>query len=175
MGKRLHLLLKAKGLSNSYPVYLISQSVTSFTYGFTCTNGVEYQVSFDPIKLSNIEHNQSDRIYAIAFAPKTESIGESKHDKRIKDTIAASITGFIDQEHVAVAFICDSNDNKEKCRYKLFEKWSRECLDAKTYGYAPRSIEYQNNMEVFGGIIWKMADEEIANYLTLVDEEFKNK
>lgn len=118
-----------------------------------CENGVGYQVSFDPIRLSNLEHNRAGSVYAIAFAPKNEAVSALKYDQRIKDTIISSITAFILQNGVAVAFICENGDNREKTRYKLFEKWSTKYLDPNDFGFAPRSIEYADNMVVYGGVI----------------------
>ena len=66
-----------------------------------CENGVGYQVSFDPIRLSNLEHNRAGSVYAIAFAPKNEAVSALKYDQRIKDTIISSITAFILQNGVA--------------------------------------------------------------------------
>lgn len=161
-------------MSDPYPVYLISETVNSSLYSFDCDNGIQYQISFDKISLSSIEHDKSDSICTISFVP-LEQPPKRVEDARIKETIAASITAYINEKNVAVVFICESNDNRPHCRQKLFTNWSAKCLDLDNYNYEPLKIEYDDENIVYGGFIWDKNDESLTEYLELVEMEFNAK
>lgn len=94
-------------------------------FTFTTKNGLHYYVAFRKMEL---ESNSFHHLYSIDF-------WEIHHQKFIKDeliglTIIEIIqTFYLSNPNALLHYICDSSDNKQNSRSKLFDKWYNKSLN----------------------------------------------
>jgi Family of unknown function (DUF6169) len=93
-------------------------------YFFLTDLSVTYRIVFDD--LSSIFQDYptlTGRVFSYSFYPVNEPSSRQKLDDRIRHTIAHSINSFFEKNNNLIVFVCDSTDEREMCRKKLFDKW----------------------------------------------------
>lgn len=96
-------------------------------YLFLTDLNITYRIVFDD--LSSIFQDYPTihgRVFSYSFYPVNKHSSKQKIDERIKLTIAHSINSFFEKHDNLIVFVCDSSDEREMCRKKLFDKWFKE-------------------------------------------------
>jgi hypothetical protein len=138
-------------LPNPYKFKLKEENLFEMLFVFTTDFNVEYRVRFTKANAFFSEECQyCFNIYEISFINVNEKRG---FDGRIRDTIARIIEYFIKEEGHSVMYTCESIDQKDYYRSKLFEKWI-SLFNDRTYQIGFKTIEYEeDNYQLHIGII----------------------
>lgn len=161
-------------MHNSYPVYVIDEN-KGFTYAFETKVGEFYFVKFEK---SDYYFNQDcepcKMIYSLSFYPQREETHNEKGNRKIKkdplvkNTIVEIIDRFIVRFDCPILYICDSSDQKEKCRLRLFHSWLAESNINGDYVHDFRILELQDYTFAVG-VIAQHWDININKYLDEID------
>lgn len=97
-------------------------------YKFTTDQGIEYRIVFEDLNSIFYEYpTLHGRVFSYAFFPTQKLSREGRRkDLRIKITIAHSIQEFFETRDNLIVFVCDSTDNRDLCRKRLFDLWFEE-------------------------------------------------
>lgn len=101
---------------NSKSPYKVDMSKNECFYIFTTDQGIIYSISFS-------EEYEIGGCMSYQFS--IDNIGGShgSHDGKIKDTIIAIIEDFFLENQDVLLYICDTSDNREAARNRLFLRW----------------------------------------------------
>ena len=106
--------------SNLQLPYNIVQT-DNLTYMFITQSGVVYTAYF-----IDISHSfGSDSVYTFSF----DAAGKTVKDDRVRVTILKILNDFFQSVRNALLVVCDSSDNREKSRFKLFRKWYEAIIE----------------------------------------------
>jgi hypothetical protein len=107
-------------------------------YYFTTSSGIIYRIVFDDLDSVFSDYKTlKGRVFSYSFYP---TIKQKGADERIKLTIAYSINEFFKNNQNMIVFVCDSTDERELCRKRLFDGWFSE-------------FNINGNLEKFDGIV----------------------
>lgn len=96
-------------------------------YFFTTDLGIRYRIVFDDLdEIFSQYPTLQGRVFSYSFYPQGQILEKSKLDSRIKQTVAYSISNFFSKYDNLIVFVCDSSDERELCRKKLFDRWFSE-------------------------------------------------
>ena len=116
----------SKGSSNnSYPINLIDRS--NF-FQFTTDYGVIYRVGFLLSDLLGIEN-----VYEFIIANLNNR--KSPNDPKLRQTILGIIYTFFKQPNHAMLYLCETGDEKQSQRSRLFESWFKSSPHQKNFVY----------------------------------------
>ncbi len=87
----------------------------NLTYMFITQSGVVYTAYFIDIS----DSFGADFVYTFSF----DAAGKTTKDERVRMTIIKILNDFFQTLRNSLVVICDSCDNKEKFRFRLFQKW----------------------------------------------------
>lgn len=89
------------------------------TYFFKTSSGVEYTAYF----IEFHRFSNTNILYSFSF----DVIGNtSNFDTRISATITYILKEFFKSNENSMIFVCDTSDNHESARLRLFERWFRQ-------------------------------------------------
>lgn len=141
---------------------------------FTTDFGLTYSIEFFDYSMMFPKEFKNRNLFSFNFFCINKNQYESlPKDERVKLTIFACLaTFFEDLENVAIT-ICESLDNKEVGRYKLFNKWFLELKDTTIEKYdciaTTEDIEIYNSLLIHKDNPYKK--EIIKLYFDLNDNE----
>lgn len=101
---------------NKRSPYTVEQTSNTGFYQFFTETGVHYSVGFMKEDLLLTKDS-----YQLIIANVNNH--KSPRDKRVRDTIVAIIDEFFNQNNSTLLYICDTGDNKQQMRSRLFEYW----------------------------------------------------
>ncbi len=107
----------------------------SVFYEFVTNRGIIYTVAFDTTSFADyIQEFPTllQRGYSLGFKPsKDKERGIVNHDKKIATTVQRIILDFLDQSppETVLYYHCDTADNRQSCRNRLFEVWEKELIE----------------------------------------------
>lgn len=106
--------------------YSIVPDQTLNAYMFFTKQGVEYRVAFHKTQGSYLANCPviSKLVNEVSFEP-IPSATHFSHDNRVSITIVAIIKTAL-QSGKIILFVCDSTDNKETQRRRLFHNWLKK-------------------------------------------------
>lgn len=90
-----------------------------YTYRFTTDNGIQYVAYF-------IDYSGSvgfGKVYSFSFDPEDDRGLGRVFDKRISITIIKILSEFFKFERNSMVMVCDSSDDKQNARSRLFDQW----------------------------------------------------
>lgn len=101
---------------NSKAPYKVNISKNECFYIFTTDKGIIYSISFS-------EEYEIGGCMSYQFS--IDNIGKShgSYDGKIKSTIIAIIEDFFVENQDVLLYICDTSDNREAARNRLFLRW----------------------------------------------------
>ena len=159
-------------MSNLYPVYLVSETVGTFLFQFESSNQVIYNIDFSKADyLFDILDEHTQHVYTISFFP--ISTKEIKFDKRVSETIMATIIEFINSKEAALIYICDSVDERQIFRQKIFIKWFNSNENKAYFKHEARIIDFKD-FSIFAGLLCKTNDDTFEYYLKQIDDTLLN-
>lgn len=101
---------------NENAPYKVSMGETKISYCFTTCHGVDYSIDFVDDDLI-----ESDASYQLIIANLNNK--KSPRDYQVRDTIVAIIEEFFTVNAATILYICETGDNKQSMRNRLFEYW----------------------------------------------------
>lgn len=158
-------------MADCYPFFIAERdnNHNEFEYFFTTDATVDYTIRFTKATyLFNVYCGPCQKIFEISFAP--NSTKEYYFDDfKIANTIISIMHSFIGWQRCPVLYVCDSSDNRENCRARLFEGWFRKSGFSNIYSH--QCIEYIfTDFKALIGIISYKDDPNFSNYF----EQFDN-
>ena len=101
---------------NTVSPYFVESTNNIGFYQFFTETGVHYSVGFmkDDLLLTKDS-------YQLIIANVNNH--KSPRDRKVRDTIVAIIDEFFNQNNSTLLYICDTGDNKQHMRSRLFEYW----------------------------------------------------
>lgn len=119
---------------------------TSNSYCFTTDYGIDYSVDFVEDDLIS-----SDESYQLIIAKLNNK--KSPKDDKIKETVLAIVEEFFDKNQSTLLYLCETGDNKQTMRSRLFEYWFSTYKHKTQYTMVSSSI---------------IDEDGIVNYATLI-------
>ena len=93
-------------------------------FSFITDSGVKYVLELSKEDFGN---NYFKDLYILSFYPTIKQGTKRINDIKIRATISQIIIDFLDNNKDAlIHYICDSNDNRQYSRNRLFTKWFNE-------------------------------------------------
>lgn len=143
-------------------------------FTFITDSGVTYILELSTYELGNPFFKN---LYSLSFYPVTNinKINKPIDDVKIKTTILNILTEFLENNQQGIIqYICDSSDNRQNSRNRLFNKWFNEVDNRESYNklnlnYETEEIAY--NLEfIFSSTSYKI--EELKEQISAQMEEF---
>lgn len=101
---------------NSKAPYEVKISKNENFYIFTTDKGIRYSISFS-------EEYEIGGCMSYQFSIDNIEKSHGSYDKKIKDTIIAIIEDFFIENQDVLLYICDTSDNREAARNRLYLRW----------------------------------------------------
>ena len=100
-------------------------------FSFVTDSGIKYVLELLKQNFDNIYFKD---LYILSFYPVIQEGVKLTNDIKIKATISQIIIDFLDNNKDAlIHYICDSNDNRQYSRNRLFSKWFNESNTVDVY------------------------------------------
>ena len=132
---------------NTIVPYKLTASITdSDTFWFTTDYDVTYAMSLTP-------NNLLSGIDAYEFAIVNTNNRKSPRDPKLRQTVQAFIYEFFKEPDAVLLYLCETGDNKQRSRNRLFESWFKSSSHKSELVYLTSSI---------------CDDEDVANYFGLI-------
>ncbi|CAG5067958.1 hypothetical protein DYBT9623_00686 [Dyadobacter sp. CECT 9623] len=108
-----------------YQYLPLEEREAGVTYAFITDNDLRYLVKFTPATYQFSTVCQScQSIYEVRFEKDFE--GKSSPDRQVQETIVEILREFVGNYRCPLIYTCDSLDNREMCRVRLFQQWFDE-------------------------------------------------
>jgi hypothetical protein len=118
---------------NAMSPYFVSYDEGNKAYLFVSDFGVNITLSFEPDDL--ITTGESYQLVLVNVNNK-----KSPRDEKLKQTVYAIISQFMEEHQSALLYICETNDGKQRSRGRLFKTWINAYDYIKNYLYLSTSI-----------------------------------
>lgn len=116
------LSLEKINSSAPYQVYGVNED----SYTFVTEQGVQYAISF-------IEEFELGGCMSYQFSIHNKNKLHGSYDMNIRQTIIAIIEEFFPENLNVLLYICDTSDNREEARNRLFIQWFKKFADPSHY------------------------------------------
>jgi len=153
--------------SEIYPIFIVDGlSFFDEIYTFKTEKGIDFYVRF-----VNASHYFSEicascqMVHEVSFESTVRNGGL---DIKISNTIRKIIYLFIVKHESPVMFTCDSTDNLNHCRNKLFKNWYDQWEQKDLFQLEERTIVFDDYILNLGLIAYKW-DPNIKEYLKQID------
>ena len=111
---------------NATSPYLLVPNRRPLFYDFITDYGVDYNVGFTPSDLL-------PETEAYEFVLTNPNNRKSPRDYKLRQTILTLIYEFFRQRNAVMLYLCETGDNRQKYRSRLFESWFRSSGYQKTF------------------------------------------
>ena len=154
---------------NSASPYLVTKQTES-DFLFETEYGVEYKVGF--MEDTSIWDEGAYQFYIINFNGKS-----SPRDTKVKDTILSLIDAFFDSNPQILLYICETGDDKQAARNRLFTKWLNEPKCVERYFYKNACIISEGVDNYFAIVVQRINPEleiiakQFEEYASLMSEK----
>ena len=127
--------LDTERINANSPYELIPNKRPLF-YDFITDYGVDYNTGFTP-------SNLLPDVEAYEFILTNPSNRKSPRDPKLRETILALIYEFFRKREAVMLYLCETGDNRQKIRNRLFESWFRSSGHQKAFIFlSSRSHKY---------------------------------
>lgn len=110
-------------------------------FSFITDAGIRYVLE---LSKEDFDNNYFKELYILSFYPDVQKGVKLSNDIKIKSTISQIIIHFLDNNKDAlIHYICDSNDNRQYSRNRLFSKWFNESNTVDVY--SKFNLNYQTD------------------------------
>ena len=111
---------------NADSPYRLTLSDRSLFYEFNTDYGVDYTVGFMPSDLLS-----GAEVYEFVITNSNKQ--KSPRDPKLRQTILALVVEFFRCSESVMLYICETSDNRQQSRYRLFESWFHSYLHKKAF------------------------------------------
>lgn len=130
---------------NRVAPYKVSAARLDGFVNFTTCSGVEYLAGFEKTDVLTCAETYEFVIINV-------NRKKSPRDHKLRDTIMAIVIDFFTSSNNVMLYICDTGDNKQSMRDRLFGYW----------------IEHEPHHNEFSVYSASVSDEGVTNYATLI-------
>ena len=131
---------------NAKTPYKVTFDATTRLYKFVSAFDVSFSVAFE-----NNELLESGESYQFAL---TNYEGKkSPRDLKVRETILAIIEEFFQKNEAALLYICETGDNMQKMRHRLFHFWFSIYAENNEYLFLPQVVYDEEDNENYAALI----------------------
>jgi hypothetical protein len=145
---------------NAISPYHVSFNEQKGVYSFTSEYGVTIYIRFDEDDL--ITTGESYQLVLVNVNNK-----KSPRDEKVKQTIFAITSQFMEEHQSALLYICETNDGKQHSRSRLFRYWINAYDYIKKYLYLSTAITDLEGVDNAAAIIIRKDN---PNFVAMVTE-----
>ena len=131
--------LDTERINANSPYELIPNKRPLF-YDFITDYGVDYNTGFTP-------SNLLPDVEAYEFILTNPSNRKSPRDPKLRETILALIYEFFRKREAVMLYLCETGDNRQKIRSRLFESWFRSSGHQKAFIFLSTEIPDEEGIE----------------------------
>ena len=133
-------------VNTSAPYMLRLAPYAQLSYILTTDYSVNYTLSFMPSDLMpNIE--------AYEFAISNTNHRKSPRDPKLRQTILALVYEFFRKREAVMLYLCETGDNRQKHRSRLFESWFRSSGSQTTFAFLSAQIPDEEGIPNYVALI----------------------
>lgn len=141
------------------PYKLTASTADSNTFWFTTDYGVTYAISFT---LNNLLFG----IDAYEFAIVNTNNRKSPRDSKLRQTVQTFIYEFFKEPKAVLLYLCETGDNKQRSRNRLFESWFKSSSHKSELVYLTSSICDDEDVTNYFGLITRNDNPNLPQILT---------
>ncbi len=146
--------LDTERINANSPYELIPNKRPLF-YDFITDYGVDYNTGFTP-------SNLLPDVEAYEFILTNPSNRKSPRDPKLRETILALIYEFFRKREAVMLYLCETGDNRQKIRSRLFESWFRSSGHQKAFIFLSTEIPDEEGIENFVALICRPDHPQLA-------------
>ena len=158
--------LNWESLNESSPYGLISSEERPLTCWFTTDYGVNYAVEFKADDLLPIPE-----IYQFVIVNINHQ--KSPRDVKLRQTILNLVYGFFNQCDAVLLYLCETGDDKQSQRSRLFESWFRSSSRQTDFEYLSANIRDEENIMNYVALITRTDNPNLGLIKVEFDEAVK--
>ena len=107
--------------------YEIIKSDSQSFFSFTTENGTAYYADFQDQSQLLVKHQGLFGFYEFSFEHVDNQLdSRTKFDEKIRNTIEDLLFKFFENPDKVLYYVCDSSDNRQLARQRLFKRWFNE-------------------------------------------------
>ena len=135
-----------KHINESAPYALRLAPYAQLSYILTTDYGVNYTLSFMPSDLM-------PEIEAYEFAISNTNHRKSPRDPKLRQSILTLVYEFFRTREAVMLYLCETGDNRQKHRSRLFESWFRASGHQTTFAFLSAQIPDEEGISNFVALI----------------------
>ena len=135
-----------KHVNESAPYALRLAPYAQLSYILTTDYGVNYTLSFMPSDLM-------PEIEAYEFAISNTNHRKSPRDPKLRQSILTLVYEFFRTREAVMLYLCETGDNRQKHRSRLFESWFRASGHQTTFAFLSAQIPDEEGISNFVALI----------------------
>lgn len=155
--------INIKRVNASAPYTLKEAPYADLSYSLTTDYGVNYTLGFMPSDLMpNIE--------AYEFAISNTNHRKSPRDPKLRQTILTLIYEFFRTRNAVMLYLCETGDNRQRLRSRLFESWYRSSGYQTTFALLTAQLPDEDGIQNFVALLVRPDHPQFA----LIAQEFSD-
>uniref|UniRef100_UPI0025F457A1 DUF6169 family protein n=1 Tax=Prevotella sp. TaxID=59823 RepID=UPI0025F457A1 len=131
---------------NANSPYLVELDVSTGLFKFVSDFGVSFSVAFEEDELL-----QSGESYQFALT-NYEGI-KSPRDPKVRDTVMCIVDEFFRKNQAALLYICETGDEMQKMRSRLFSFWFSVYAEHDNFLFLPQIVYDEEENENYAALI----------------------
>jgi len=144
---------------NSLSPYHVMKTERGAGFYFTTDYGVDYKVCFLDSDLL-----VSDEAYELVIANINNK--KSPRDRKLRNTVMAIVYEFFEKNNMTLLYICETGDNKQTLRSRLFEYWYRTSPRNSEFYVSSINVKDIDGVQNFATIILRLDNPKIKDIVS---------
>ncbi|MCC8068671.1 MAG: DUF6169 family protein [Ruminococcus sp.] len=141
---------------NAIAPYKVTAATQPDTYLFRTDFGVAYKILF--VRDDLLQSEKAYHLYVI----KLNNL-PSPSDIKVKHTILAVLKNYFLLNNSTLLYICDTGDNKQASRNRLFKQWFNTFSDKENYICIDSKIKDENGIDNYAAMISRLDNPNLEN------------
>ncbi|MBQ7869239.1 MAG: hypothetical protein IJ355_02745 [Prevotella sp.] len=129
---------------------------------FTTDQGKTYKIGFIQDYMIS-----DDGVYQ--FFINTEDDFKTAPDKRVRQTVMVVLEEFFRQKEVVLDYICDTGDNRQAARSRIFSSWFRLFANQNLFTLRPMSVK-DEGIEFFAAVVLRNDNPRFSNIIDAIQQ-----
>lgn len=129
---------------------------------FTTDQGKTYKIGFIQDYMIS-----DDGVYQ--FFINTEDEFKTAPDKRVRQTVMVVLEEFFRQKEVVLDYICDTGDNRQAARSRIFNSWFRLFANQNLFTLRPMSVKAEG-IEFFAAVVLRNDNSRFSNIIDAIQQ-----
>jgi len=142
--------------------YNVSSSEDGYIHTFITRFNIEYSLTLTSYQMGEV------RVFSLSLYPDKEY---NVFDYWVKNTVVRIISEFLRNDSNVVFYVCDSEDEREDQRHRVFEYWYSKAIELHAFiGKYNHTFLSENNYTINSSILYNK-----NNYLSdFIIQQFKD-